>query len=288
MKRLLLIFVAVFALSVASPAMADTKTVQITKSGFVPATVTVQQGDTVKWTNVDATSHQVVADDGTFASVALKTNDTYSFTFAKSGDFKYHDTFTKAKGEVVVTAAPAALSVTAEPSRTAVVYGSSLTISGKVSTGLAGQPVTLTADEAGSTKTVQTIDTATTTAGGEYSFTVNPTIRTTYKVESGTAVSHDVTVFVAPRVTLVRNSHGIFTTRAVSDLSYSGHTVLFQRMNRSGMWRTVKVVRLGSGGIAHFAARLPFGRSTVRVWMTAGQAGFGYIAGHSGTLLVRR
>jgi len=26
----------------------------------------------------------------------------------------------------------------------------------------------------------------------------------------------------------------------------------------------------------------------VRVWMTAGQAGFGYIAGHSGTLLVRR
>src|SRR5436190_19134060 len=152
MKRLLLIFVAVFALSVASPAMADTKTVQITKSGFVPATVTVQQGDTVKWTNVDATSHQVVADDGTFASVALKTNDTYSFTFAKSGDFKYHDTFTKAKGEIVVTAAPAPptpLSVTASASRTTVVYGSSVTISGKVSTGLAGQPVTLTADEAG-------------------------------------------------------------------------------------------------------------------------------------------
>jgi plastocyanin len=288
MRRILVFFIAVFALVVAAPAMADTKTVQITKSGFVPTTVTVQQGDTITWKNVDATSHQVVADDGTFASVALKTNETYSFTFAKSGDFKYHDTFSKAKGEVVVTAAPTPVTISATASRTSVVYGSSLTISGKVSTGMAGQSVTLTADEAGSSKTIKTVDTATTTAGGEFTFAVQPTIQTTYKVESGTAASKDVTVNVAPRVTLVRNSHGIFTTRAVSDLSYTGHMVLFQRMNRNGTWRTIKVVRLGSGGIARFAARLPRGRNFVRVWMTAGQAGFGYIAGRSGVLLVRR
>jgi hypothetical protein len=223
--------------------------------------------------------------------VALKTNDTYSFTFAKSGDFKYHDTFSRLKGEVVVTAAPAPptpASVSLSASRTSVVYGSSLTISGKVSTGLAGQPVTLTADEAGSTKTVQTIDTATTTAGGAFSFTVDPTIRTAYRVDSGTTNSRDVTVYVAPRVTLVRNSHGIFTARAVSDQSYNGHTVLFQRLNRAGNWATTKVVLLRSGGIAHFTARLPRGTSHVRVWMTAGQAGFGYIAGHSSTLFVRR
>ena len=59
MKRLILMLVSVFALSVASPAMADTMTVQITKSGFVPTAVTVQQGDTVTWKNVDATSHQM-------------------------------------------------------------------------------------------------------------------------------------------------------------------------------------------------------------------------------------
>jgi len=291
MKRLILMLVSVFALTVASPAMADTKTVQITKSGFVPTAVTVQQGDTVTWKNVDATSHQVVADDGTFASVALKTNDTYSFTFAKSGDFKYHDTFTKAKGEVVVTAAPTPptpVSVTLSASRTTLVYGSSITLSGKVSTGLANEPVTLSADEAGGGKAVQTVSTDTTTAGGAYSFTVNPSIRTTYRVESGTATSRDVTVFVAPRVTLVMNSHGVFTTRAVSDQSYNGHTVLFQRLNRAGNWSTAKVVLLRSGGIARFTARLPRGRSYVRILMTGGQAGFGYIAGHSSTLLVRR
>jgi plastocyanin len=288
MKRLFLFLIAVFALAVASPASADTKTVQITKSGFVPATVTVQQGDTVTWKNVDATSHQVVADDGTFASVALKTNDTYSFTFAKAGDFKYHDTFTKAKGEVVVTAPAAPASVSLNPSRSSVVFGSSMTLSGQVSPALAGVPVTLMADEAGSSKTIQTVDTTTTSAGGAFSFEVNPTIRTAYRVESGPSTSRTVTVFVAPRVTLVMNSHGVFTARAVSELNYNGHFVLFQRLNSAGQWRTAKVVMLRSGGIAHFTARLPHGISRVRLTMTAGQAGFGYIAGRSSTLLVRR
>src|SRR2546423_14049121 len=140
MKRLLLIFVAVFALAVASPAMADTKTVQITKSGFVPATVTVAQGDTVKWTNLDSTSHQVVADDGSFGSVALKTNDTYSFNFGKAGTYKYHDTFSKAKGTVTVTAPPGqqVTSVSINASRSSVVYGSSLALSGQGTPGLMG------------------------------------------------------------------------------------------------------------------------------------------------------
>jgi plastocyanin len=290
MRKLLLLLVSVFALTVAAPAMADTKTVQITKSGFVPVTVTVAQGDTVKWTNLDATSHQVVADDGSFGSVALKTNDAYSYTFAKAGTYKYHDTFTKARGTVTVTAPPVqqVTSVTLSPSHTSVVYGSSVELTGQVSPGTAAQPVTLTADEAGSDKAVKTVDTTTTTAGGAFSFTVNPSVQTAYRVDSGPAASRSVTVYVAPRVTLVRNSHGIFTARAMSDQSYSGHTVLFQRLNPNGSWRTVKFVRLGGGGIARFAARLPHGKSYVRVWITAGQAGFGYIAGHSGTLLVRR
>lgn len=290
MKRLLLLLVSVFALTVASPAMADTKTVQITKSGFVPTTVTVTQGDTVTWKNVDATSHQVVADDGTFASVALKTNDTYSYTFAKAGTFKYHDTFSKARGTVTVAAPPTpqVQSITLSPSRTSVVYGGSVDLTGQVSPALVGQPVTLSADEAGGDKTIKTVDTTTTTTGGQFTFSVNPSIQTTYRVESGPSQSHDVTVYVAPRVTLVVNSHGIFTARALSDQSYAGHTVLFQRLNRSGSWRTVKVVVLRGNGAALFSAALPRGKSYVRVWMNAGQAGFGYIAGHSATLLVRR
>jgi plastocyanin len=290
MKKLMLLVISVSALAVAAPAMADTKTVQITKSGFVPATLTVVQGDTVKWTNLDATSHQVVADDGSFGSVALKTNDTYSTTIAKAGTFKYHDTFTKAKGTITATAPPVqqVTSVSLNPSRTSVVYGTSVELAGEISPTLPAQPVTLSADETGSGKTVKTVDTATTTTGGSFTFTVNPTIQTTYRVASGPAASRNVTVYVAPRLTLVRNSHGVFTARAISDRSYNGRTVLLQRLNQNGTWRTVKFVRLRSGGIARFTARLPRGKSYVRTWMTASQAGFGYVAAHSGTLLVRR
>ena len=101
------------ALVVQTGAQASTVSISMVNFSFTPDPGKLKVGDTVKWTNVDATSHQVVADGGAFASVALKTNDTYSFTFAKSGDFKYHDTFSKAKGEIVVTAAPVPVSVTA-------------------------------------------------------------------------------------------------------------------------------------------------------------------------------
>ena len=47
MKRMLLLPLALFAtLVVAAPAGADTKTVQITKSGFTPTATTINVGDT--------------------------------------------------------------------------------------------------------------------------------------------------------------------------------------------------------------------------------------------------
>jgi plastocyanin len=290
MKRILIGLLAVFALSVASPAMADTSTVQITKAGFVPDKITVAQGDTVKWTNVDAATHQVVADDGTFASVALKTSDTYSFTFAKAGNFKYHDTYTKLKGEVVVTAPTPAPTVSLSPRRTSVIYGGSTVLTGSISNNQAGESVALMAQEAGQPKTTQAIQTTQTGASGSFMFTVNPTIRTAYEAQYKTASSDTVTVFVAPRITLgINRFRGIFSAHAISSRSYAGRFVLFQRLNpRTGTWYTIRPVMLHFGSVASFRARLPHGLSHVRIRMTAGQAGFGYIAGRSPTLLVRR
>jgi len=68
MKRLLMLPLALVAtLVVAASAGADTKTVQITKSGFTPAATTITVGDTVTWHNADSANHQVVANDGSFA-----------------------------------------------------------------------------------------------------------------------------------------------------------------------------------------------------------------------------
>ena len=101
MRRLLLIPVALAVLSVPS-ALAATKTVDITVAGFTPKNITIEYGDTVTWTNKDTSNHQVLADNGAFAtSPVLAANQTYSYTFTKSGNFDYRDAFnTNRRGSV--------------------------------------------------------------------------------------------------------------------------------------------------------------------------------------------
>jgi hypothetical protein len=64
--------------------------------------------------------------------------------------------------------------------------------------------------------------------------------------------------------------------------------VSLQRAARFGQWITLSKVRLGAFGSARFKARLPKGVSRVRVYMSAAQAGSGYLAGMSAIRLVRR
>ncbi len=292
MKRTLLILMTVFGLVVASPAMAETKTVQITATGFVPIHLAATQGDTVTFRNVDSATHQVVADDGTFASLALKTDETFSVKLDRVGTVKYHDTQSKYRGDVTLKAAPAppvpAASVTLSALKRTVVYGGSVVLKGTISSNLAGESVSLLAQEAGQAKTAQAIKVVTTEAGGAFSVTVNPTIRTAYQVQYKTATSQDVAVLVAPRVTLRVTSGRLFRTAVDSDASYRGRYVLFQRLNGFGHWVTAKKVALGSRSTAAFRANLPRGRTRVRVLLPIGQAGFGYVSGHSLSRLVRR
>lgn len=63
--------------------------VDITNFAFTPATLTVKVGDAVTWTNHDEEPHTVAADDGSFHSPGLGTNDKYTFTFTTPGSFSY-------------------------------------------------------------------------------------------------------------------------------------------------------------------------------------------------------
>src|SRR5256714_3418222 len=145
MKRILLLPLALLAtLVVVASAGADTKTVQITKSGFTPTATTIAVGDTVTWHNADTANHQVVANDGSFASPVLKPSENFSFTFQKAGKVNYHDAqATTNKGSVTVNA-PAA-SVTLSAAAQTVTYGNSTRLSGAVSNKLVNEPVTLPA-----------------------------------------------------------------------------------------------------------------------------------------------
>ena len=56
---------------------------------FSPADLTVAPGTTVTWVNGDDIPHTVVATSGAFRSRALDTEDMFSFTFARAGEFEY-------------------------------------------------------------------------------------------------------------------------------------------------------------------------------------------------------
>ena len=84
---LLMSTVAAVTHAAAPPAAAA---VQIDNFTFKAPLVTVKPGTTVTWTNRDDIPHTVVSKTGTFKSKVLDTGDTFSFTFAKPGQFGYY------------------------------------------------------------------------------------------------------------------------------------------------------------------------------------------------------
>jgi plastocyanin len=79
-------FVAVHA---ASAVPAKAQSVSIKMFAFTPQVLTVTPGTTVTWTNADEDPHTVTAIDKGFHSAALDTDDKYSFTFTKPGEYAY-------------------------------------------------------------------------------------------------------------------------------------------------------------------------------------------------------
>jgi plastocyanin len=77
------------AVTKATPAPAAAA-VQIDNFTFKAPVVTVKPGTTVTWTNRDDIPHTVVSKNGVFKSKVLDTGDSFSFTFAKPGQFGYY------------------------------------------------------------------------------------------------------------------------------------------------------------------------------------------------------
>jgi plastocyanin len=278
MKRLMIASLAgVAALLCATVVGAATTTVQITKNGFTPKSITVTAGDTVTWHNADSHTHQVVADNGSFASPALAANASWSYTASKSGKFAYRDAYaTTHRGTLIVNAPPATLSLT--PALGTVIYGSSTAVNGTVSNAVANEAVTLTSQAYG--KSVQSVASTTTTTGGTFFFGVTPTIQTTYTAHYRSSNSTPVTVNVAPRVGFGQ-SGSLFIAKVTSDLGYTGHYVIVQKRNAVGGWYSFKRVYLGDSSRAAFRLKLAKGRYMLRLYLPPSQAGAGYVQGFS-------
>ena len=76
-----------------------TAVVSITKNGFVPATLVIKAGQTIKWINNDDSPHRVASDPhpthtglpGFDSKNDLEKSASFNFNFDKTGTFGYHD-----------------------------------------------------------------------------------------------------------------------------------------------------------------------------------------------------
>jgi plastocyanin len=290
MKAMLFLVVSLLAAALAAPsAFAATRTVDITRTGFVPDRLTIDAGDTVTWTNRDTTQHQVVADGGDFpSSPVLQPNQAYSYRFLRSGSFGYRDGVARNERGRIIVREGVTLAAAARIAR----FGAATTLSGVVSNGQAGENVTVEAQACGTT-TFTRLGTATSVANGAWSLAVKPTLNTVYQVRWRNAVSAKVEVKVAPRVALVRLRARRFSARVTAAASFAGKYVVLQRYATARRrWVTVKRVVLRTAGApvagaittrGGFTSRLPR-RTRLRLVLPQSQAGTCYAAGRSGAV----
>jgi plastocyanin len=88
MRKVLFLAVAVALIAGGSTALAGSAGVQVTDSGFTPATVSIQSGDSVNWTNNGSALHRIVV-SGAPCAVALEPSQSASCTFSTPGTFSY-------------------------------------------------------------------------------------------------------------------------------------------------------------------------------------------------------
>jgi plastocyanin len=280
---------AVGALVLATASAAATYTVAIRSTGFSPASLTVNHGDRVTFRNLDKVDHQVVADNGSFASPILHANQSWTTaTLNTAGVVHYHDAlYPRRTGTVTVKGPPPAVSLAL--SVPIVNYGTAITLSGTVSSGLQNESVELDQQPWGQASMTQ-ITIIKTGPGGAYAFNVTPSIYTTYVARWKTVASSTVVAQVAPKIRLIPGGGGYLKAIVSSPVSLWHRHLYLQRLSQYGQWVNIAPLTLGqlNGRLFRPIGYLPKGVSHIRVFLTVNQAGNGLLAAHSGTQTIVR
>lgn len=86
----LVAFVGVHRIMAARPVNPSSVEVKIDNFSYAPTTLTVRVGTQITWTNRDDIPHTVVAEDKTFKSRVLDTDEKFTLTPTKPGTYKYY------------------------------------------------------------------------------------------------------------------------------------------------------------------------------------------------------
>jgi plastocyanin len=277
------------ALILAAAGVAATSTVTIKSTGFSPFSLTINHGDRVTFKNSDKVDHQVVADNGSFASPILHANQAWtSGALNTAGVVRYHDALhPRLTGKITIKGPPPA--VTLALSIPIVNYGTQITLSGAVSSATANESVELDQQPWGQASATQ-LAIVKTGPGGVYSFTVTPSIYTTYVARWKTVASGSVIAQVAPKIQLVPGGQGYMKAVVSSPVSLWHRHLYLQRLSQFGQWVNIAPLQLGqlNGRLFRPVSYLPKGLSHIRVFLTVNQAGNGLLAAHSGTQTIVR
>lgn len=84
MKKLLLL------LSLVSAVTAAEYSIDIAGFTYEPASLTILEGDTVTWLNLDQVPHTATADDASWDSGTLNHGESWSHTFETAGVWDYY------------------------------------------------------------------------------------------------------------------------------------------------------------------------------------------------------
>ena len=105
-----------------------------------------------------------------------------------------------------------------------VLYGHELTLSGRLTNGISGQPVAVFSRRYGNAKLTR-LAVVKTGAAGHWSFKVKPAINTTYQARVGSTVSRSLTIGVKPAVTVSQLGDGTVWTQIAGGRSFLGQQV---------------------------------------------------------------
>lgn len=277
--------VALVATGASQSASQATKTVTIKATTFSPTSRTIATGDAIKWTNADTKNHQVIANNGSFASGTIGPGKSYTHTFNTAGTFKYHDALHPAlTGKIVVNGPPPAVTIGA--TAPLLTYGQTTSLSGTVSSKKAGETVSIYAQPYGQVSPVKLADILTTT-NGVWAYPVKPSLLTTYTAHWKNLVSQQVSVQMRP--TIMWSTNRLFGSVVVkTDRSLQGRKVYLQKFTRFHQWVKIRGVILGKASHTYFRLKLPPGRYQLRIFMSYNQVGAGYLDGFSRTVTYTR